>query len=349
MNCKAIVILLLFLSPLLNAQAEPNLARVVFLRGDVSATEDLTNIPRKLRRDSRLEAGETIMTADKSIVQLVFPDRSMLHIRANSKVKLEKYRFHSNDQKSDEMVIKVLKGGMRSLTGILGKRSKDKVQFQTPVATIGIRGTATDIREQSAAGNDNVSWAVTFDYGSGFVENDAGKVDVETGDTVKADTADKKAGKTRFTRDDKDPAVIAKKLVEAPDSEVKPKTQQVCKLLATEDALLLMGMENQVPGFTAPTLTATVEGLIVCMPLESFKVALTTSVLLYTDTSPSILKAAVRGGVKIESALESVMRGLENPDPRLLNNVLTTAVDLGISKQGALDVLRNLQTEGICL
>ena len=34
-----------------------------------------------------------------------------------------------------------MKGGLRSLTGLLGQRSKDKFAMKTPSATIGIRGT----------------------------------------------------------------------------------------------------------------------------------------------------------------------------------------------------------------
>lgn len=34
-----------------------------------------------------------------------------------------------------------MKGGLRSVTGLLGKRNKDKFSLKTPAATIGIRGT----------------------------------------------------------------------------------------------------------------------------------------------------------------------------------------------------------------
>jgi len=35
----------------------------------------------------------------------------------------------------------MLKGGLRAVTGLIGKRNREKVSFQTETATIGIRGT----------------------------------------------------------------------------------------------------------------------------------------------------------------------------------------------------------------
>ena len=39
------------------------------------------------------------------------------------------------------VLVSMLKGGMRAVTGIIGHRSQDKVNFSTVTATIGIRGT----------------------------------------------------------------------------------------------------------------------------------------------------------------------------------------------------------------
>ena len=39
------------------------------------------------------------------------------------------------------IVISMFKGGLRAVTGLVGKRSKEKVKFATETATIGIRGT----------------------------------------------------------------------------------------------------------------------------------------------------------------------------------------------------------------
>ena len=41
----------------------------------------------------------------------------------------------------DNVVLSLLKGGMRSITGLLARRNPDRVKFAVPTATIGIRGT----------------------------------------------------------------------------------------------------------------------------------------------------------------------------------------------------------------
>lgn len=334
------VLLQVFVTPLL---AEPNVGRVVFLRGSVSATDDVTGLPRTLSRDSRVEAGETIKTGPSGVVQLVFPDKSMLHIKPESVVKLEKYRFTQKGSKNDGMVTTIIKGSLRSLTGALGKRNKKSVQFNTSVATIGIRGTALELR-QSKDG-----WAVTFDYGSGFMKTDGGDVNVETGESARADSGKQKAAKFPFERPANDPARVAKRLVEAPDSDIKKQTQEVCKRLTTEDAGLLLGMESQVPGFKPKVINSTVEGLVVCFPLNEFRTLVTSSTLLYSDQAADILKAAVRGGLKPGPALESVMRGMESPSDKALESVINAALDTGLSKEGAEQVFKNLQDQGICL
>ena len=55
-------------------------ARVAFVRGTVTATDKSINLPRLLQRDSRVEVGEIFDTGPKGLVQLVFPDSSMLYI-----------------------------------------------------------------------------------------------------------------------------------------------------------------------------------------------------------------------------------------------------------------------------
>jgi hypothetical protein len=41
----------------------------------------------------------------------------------------------------DNASFNLVKGGLRSVTGLLGKRNKEKFAMKTPSATIGIRGT----------------------------------------------------------------------------------------------------------------------------------------------------------------------------------------------------------------
>ena len=62
-------------------------------------------------------------------------------LRPESQLKVEAYKFDEQKPAADNILVSLMKGGMRSVTGLIGRRSRDKVAFTAPSATIGIRGT----------------------------------------------------------------------------------------------------------------------------------------------------------------------------------------------------------------
>jgi hypothetical protein len=120
-----VIIGLLFVTAV--AFADDNRGRVMYIRGSVTAMDGTTGVPRILRADSRVRLGEVIETGPKSVVQIVFPDRSMLHVKSDSKIKVEEFNFTRAKPEDDGMVVNIFKGGMRSLTGLVGKRNPDLV------------------------------------------------------------------------------------------------------------------------------------------------------------------------------------------------------------------------------
>ncbi|MGB5178534.1 MAG: FecR domain-containing protein [Gammaproteobacteria bacterium] len=315
-------------------------ARVAFVRGTVTATDKSINVPRLLQRDSRVEVGEVIDTGPKGLVQLVFPDSSMLYIKANSSIKLEAFHFSPDEPEKDAAVTEVIKGSMRALTGIVGKRSKDKVQFKTRVSTVGIRGTAIEIWQDGDA--------VTVDFGDVVVENAAGEVNLGEGQSAKTVSSQKVALAFEFQRPSSDAAVLARDLVEAAPDEVVAKSGEVCKQLSTEEALFLMGIQGQVPGFTPRVATATIEGLTICFPIDQMALLLTTSVMIYPDEAPAFLRTAADSDVDVAIALEAVLRGMEDPSKEQLNTLFNSAADLGLTPEQAKQVVQNIKDTGIC-
>ncbi|MGB1110028.1 MAG: hypothetical protein ACPG4N_06715, partial [Gammaproteobacteria bacterium] len=57
-------------------------------------------------------------------------------------------RFHHQalSPKQDSAIFSLIRGGLRVITGLISKRRQEAVRFHTPVATVGIRGTAFDLR-----------------------------------------------------------------------------------------------------------------------------------------------------------------------------------------------------------
>lgn len=111
------------------------------LTGTVSA-QGADGAIRVLAQGSILQPGDILQTEKDSAVNLKFSDGGKIALRANSRFVIENYRYNLMKPEEDNLVIRLLKGGMRSLTGLISKRgNQDAYQNRTLTSTIGIRGT----------------------------------------------------------------------------------------------------------------------------------------------------------------------------------------------------------------
>ena len=133
MALAAVIVLPLFNTVLAEA------GRVVFSYGEVTA-EDSNGVVRFLSKRDHVEAGETIRTANNSMLQLRMIDKAFIALRSNSEVKIESYQLGA-EKEQDSGVFSLLKGGFRAVTGIIGKRLRSAYKMRTLTATIGVRGT----------------------------------------------------------------------------------------------------------------------------------------------------------------------------------------------------------------
>lgn len=96
---------------------------------------------RILSQRSTIESGDTINTERESFAQIRFSDGGQVTLKPNTSVKIQSFRFAEEKPQEDSFVYRLLKGGLRTVTGLVGKRSKDKYELETATATVGIRGT----------------------------------------------------------------------------------------------------------------------------------------------------------------------------------------------------------------
>jgi hypothetical protein len=96
---------------------------------------------RILSQKSEIRSGDTINTERDSYAQIRFTDGGQVTLKPNTSIKIENFRFAEEKPQEDSFVFGLLKGGLRAVTGLVGKRSKEKYQLGTATATIGIRGT----------------------------------------------------------------------------------------------------------------------------------------------------------------------------------------------------------------
>ncbi|MBS1228834.1 MAG: hypothetical protein H6R17_2111 [Proteobacteria bacterium] len=90
---------------------------------------------------SEVLEGDVLSTEDETYARVKFIDGGEVVLRPNTQFKVDKYSFDEADAGRDNAFFSLVKGGMRAVSGLIGRRSRDKVGYSTTVATIGIRGT----------------------------------------------------------------------------------------------------------------------------------------------------------------------------------------------------------------
>jgi len=97
---------------------------------------------RILSQKSDIQPGDTINTQRDSFAQIKFGDGAQVTLKPNSSVKLESFNFNQAEPQKDSFVYNLVKGGLRAVSGLIGKRGdEDAYKLGTATATIGIRGT----------------------------------------------------------------------------------------------------------------------------------------------------------------------------------------------------------------
>lgn len=119
--------------------------RVIMARGDVHAVSD-NGDTRKLKRRDSIFSHEIIKTGDASRIQIRFIDNALLALKENSELNIKAYVYSEANEKDNQVLMELVTGGFRTLTGKIGKGNKEAYKVETPVASIGIRGTLYDVQ-----------------------------------------------------------------------------------------------------------------------------------------------------------------------------------------------------------
>lgn len=131
----------------IESNTDVSVAKIVDIKGDVFAKNrvDENTDKRKLSIGGSLNVQDFLTTQANSYAVMVFRDNQKITLQANSEFDIMKYDFKKADKK-DELLFKLVTGGMRALTGTIAKKDHSAYEMDTPVATIGIRGTDYDFQ-----------------------------------------------------------------------------------------------------------------------------------------------------------------------------------------------------------
>lgn len=129
---------------LLPAVVWANAAKVDFVVGSAIAVTP-AGVERKLAKGSDVQTGEVVRTGADGRIQLRFSDGAMLSLQPQSDFRLDNYQFSGKEDGRERGFFSLLKGGFRTITGLIGRSNRENYQTRTSVATIGIRGTEYSI------------------------------------------------------------------------------------------------------------------------------------------------------------------------------------------------------------
>lgn len=121
------------------AVAADSPARVEFSIGRVTAV-DADGTRRALRKGATINVGESVVT-QRGRVHLRFSDGGYISLKPNTEFRVDEYRFEEKEVSTSRSFFNLVRGGLRAITGLIGKSDRKSYRMRTPAATIGIRGT----------------------------------------------------------------------------------------------------------------------------------------------------------------------------------------------------------------
>ncbi|MFA6147087.1 MAG: FecR domain-containing protein [bacterium] len=89
---------------------------------------------------TRLHVGDTLGTGPDGSLGVILRDNSSISIGPSSSLVLREFLLSPSEGKFG-LLVRLSKGTMAYLSGLIGKLAPEKARFETPTATIGIRGT----------------------------------------------------------------------------------------------------------------------------------------------------------------------------------------------------------------
>jgi hypothetical protein len=95
---------------------------------------------RSLAVGGLLESGDMIAVA-KGVLTIKFEDGQIIVLQENSRFAIENYNYNKTKVADSNVVMSLLAGSMRFITGVIGGSRRDAIALRAGTATIGIRGT----------------------------------------------------------------------------------------------------------------------------------------------------------------------------------------------------------------
>lgn len=131
---------------------------------------------RRLAQGDPVFEGDLIRTAPGSSTQLVMRDDALIALRAESSFRLSRYSYQGAEDGTERALLDLLKGGVRSITGAIGRTNKGSYQLRNEGHVIGIRGTDHETYAIEGGTYNRVT------AGGTYLQSAGGRVDLAPGE-----------------------------------------------------------------------------------------------------------------------------------------------------------------------
>lgn len=88
----------------------------------------------------KLSAGDILKTENEGRLGVILQDDSLLTVGPATELHLKDFQFAPAQGKMG-MILRLVRGVAAYVSGHIGKLAPDRIRFETPTATIGVRGT----------------------------------------------------------------------------------------------------------------------------------------------------------------------------------------------------------------
>ncbi len=116
-----------------------DVGRVLLAAGDAVAIRGNQSV--RLTFGAMIQDKDLLRTGAASNLQVRFTDESIVSMKESSELRIDDFRFSGKEDGSERSFLSLLKGGLRTVTGLVGRANHANYRLSTTTATIGVRGT----------------------------------------------------------------------------------------------------------------------------------------------------------------------------------------------------------------
>lgn len=123
---------------------------IVSAAGDTSLSRR-GHISTPAKQAQKVFSGDKLRTGSNGRINLRFSDGMQMNIGSASQLKIDQY---AHGGKKERSWFDLLRGSLRTVTGMMGKREPKSFRLRTPTAVVGIRGTDFKVMQRDCSVSD---------------------------------------------------------------------------------------------------------------------------------------------------------------------------------------------------